>query len=494
MTDRTVTFDVPSATLTATSATDRTVSGLALPYGEPGRTSLGVLTVRRGAVSLPVPINRVKLFTEHGRAVPVGYAVAADDTPAGLVMTFRLAATPAGDAALLEATEHVRDALSVELSELDIDRGVIVAGNLDAVALTALPAYPSARLAAAAIEPEEPMSTPEPALAATLEVIAAAPTVTFAAPAPARASARTMSRLDAAAAIARVMTGARDAAQVNAALTDIVPADDAGAGYIRPQWVDELWTPRYADLFLANAVNHDTLTGSPVKGWRWKIYPQVGPYAGNKAPIPSNKAQTEPAEENIYRLAGGWDVDRIYTDFNTGMIDSLLTAASFDLALKVEVAIGNAVTVAAADVAPAGPGPIAAITAAAGAVLGAGAPVTFIGVAPDVFAALLEIPAAAMPAWLAGSLSLATGTGDLGGLGFGMSTGLAAGVVIAGNRNAMTHYDTPNIVVQAVNIPNGGIDVGLFYYGADLVHSAKGLAQSTMLPPTVAASTSSRSK
>jgi hypothetical protein len=507
----------PILTADASAAGDagldpRVLSGVAVPFGELGRTSIGSLSVKAGAIDYPIAdLGRVKVFTEHGRETPVGYVLAAAETAQALGLTFRIAATPAGDAALLEAREHVRDALSVELSDVVIDRGVITSAVLDAVALTALPAYPSARLAAG-LDQEEPMTSTEAATAVAEAIPAGAasasqnvpasvlsaaqapgPLATFAAPAPLRASRTSPSRAEAASFIARAMSTAKDAAQVNAALQDIVPADDAGAGYIRPQWVDELWTPRLAELFLTNAVNHDNLTGSPVNGWRWKVYPQVGPYAGNKAAIPSNKAQTEAATAPIYRLAGGWDVDRIYTDFNTGMIESLLSAASFDLALKVEVAVGNAVTVAAADVAPAGPGPIAAITAAAGAVLAAGAPVTFIAVAPDVFAAFLAITTAESPAWLAGTLSIADGSGSLGGLSFGMSTGLAAGVVIAGNRNAMTHYDTPQIRVQAVNIPNGGIDVALFYYGADLVHNAAGLAQSTMTATTTAAA-SSRSK
>jgi hypothetical protein len=61
-----------------------------------------------------------------------------------------------------------------------------------------------------------------------------------------------------------------------------------------------------------------------------------------------------------------------------------------------------------------------------------------------------------------------------------LASGLPAGTVLGGDRRAFTHYSTAGIRVTALNIPNGGIDVALFHYAADLVHNAAGLAQVTV--------------
>src|SRR6478752_2769943 len=139
----------------AAGLADRSVTGVALPYREIGRTNVGAVSVAAGAVRLPAYLSHVKLFSDHGRSTPVGYATAADDSPDRLDMTFHVAGTPAGDTALLEAAEHVRDALSVELSDVTIKAGVITSAVLDAVALVPLPAYRSARLVLAADTPDD---------------------------------------------------------------------------------------------------------------------------------------------------------------------------------------------------------------------------------------------------------------------------------------------------------------------------------------------------
>ena len=90
---------LPGPPVTATSA-DRTIAGVALPFGQVGRTSAGPVTVAAGAVRIPANLRSVKLFREHGRQHPVGYALTASEGDTGLTMSFRAAATPDGDAAL----------------------------------------------------------------------------------------------------------------------------------------------------------------------------------------------------------------------------------------------------------------------------------------------------------------------------------------------------------------------------------------------------------
>ena len=74
----------------AADLTARTMTGVVVPYGQPGNTSAGRLTVRAGAVRVPDNLRTVKLLRDHDRSRPVGYATAATDTVDGLVMSFRI--------------------------------------------------------------------------------------------------------------------------------------------------------------------------------------------------------------------------------------------------------------------------------------------------------------------------------------------------------------------------------------------------------------------
>jgi hypothetical protein len=127
----------------------RTIEGLVVPYGEPGRTNLGPVAVRAGAVRLPAD-GRVIGIVGHDRERPVARMTAYEDTPAGLRMRFRVAPTPPGDQLLAEVASGVRDGLSVEMSDLTFDTGSgdITSGLCEFVAFVPVGAYDRARVAA----------------------------------------------------------------------------------------------------------------------------------------------------------------------------------------------------------------------------------------------------------------------------------------------------------------------------------------------------------
>jgi HK97 family phage prohead protease len=131
------------------AATDRTLRGLALPYAADGRTSAGRVRASAGVVRWPADLRRVKVFTGHDRTRPVGYVTTLTETNDGLVAELHIAGTPDGDAALLEAREGTRDAMSVELEDVELDDdGELLAAELVAIALVPLPAFSDARIAA----------------------------------------------------------------------------------------------------------------------------------------------------------------------------------------------------------------------------------------------------------------------------------------------------------------------------------------------------------
>jgi hypothetical protein len=463
----------------------RTLSGLALPFGVPGRTSAGQVTVPDASViRIPADLRRVKLFTEHGRATPVGYCTAATPAADGLTASFRIGSTPAGDSALTEAREGIRDALSVELDNVTLDGGRVTGADLVAVALVSVPAFADARVAASAPLPAPAGPAPVPAGAPPgmlVEVIGGSVPAELHAGRPARAAVTFESVVPQIAAAIRD----NDIGRLNAALSDVVPGADTGEAFIRPQWLGELWTPVQARRNFTNRMQHAPLTsGLKVYGWKWGVRPQVGPYAGNKTAIPSNAPTMVPAEEPIVRYAGGWDIDRIFIDLGEpGFVDAFFRAATEDLGNKLEAAAADLVETSATAL-PAEPDIVAGLNALVTQLVSVGANVSYVGIAPDLYAAFLGMPRSTSPWWLPeqGRLQISEQSGVFTDLAVFSDASLTAATMVAGDRRAVTWYEARPlpIRVQAVNIPNGGIDLGVFAYAAGLVNDALGLAKVTI--------------
>jgi hypothetical protein len=494
----TFTFSAPAAGVSADLGDDRTIRGVVVPYGVPGRTDAGDLKVRAGGLRTPADLRRVKLFREHGRTTPVGYAQARDDTDTAVLrMAFRVAATPDGDTALVEAAEGVRDAMSVELDNVDIRGEWIESADVVAVALVPLPAYADARVNAAGnptgritmttapepvdpVDPDKDDDEDKPA-----EVVAASRRPTVAASLNPSAPARRV-QVNASQAIDRirsVVRGASDAAQVNAALSDVIPGNDTGQGFIRDQWLGELWTPVAAQRPYVNAMTNATLTGLRFYGWKWEETPQVGPYAGNKAAIPSNPVSIVPVEGTAYRLAGGWDVDRALVDLGApGFIEAMFSAAVADYGKKSNAAAGTFLAANATVLTNAVTNLVDALAACAAALATNGASVSWVAIAADLWSDYLAMTSAEAPWWLsiaAGSVSIKDPSGTVADLSFFVDPTLPAGTVMAGDKRATTHFEAAGspLRVQAVNIPNGGIDLGVFGYAGDLLTDGKGLVK-----------------
>lgn len=483
--------------LTATASTstdDRTISGLVVPYNTISAHTSYPYPVRiaAGAIDTTRAPARVKLLIDHDRAQPVGVGASLDDNTDGLSATFTVPETTAGTQALLEARSGLRDGLSVGIAvtagrwdvEDDTDIYTVTAATLNEVSLCALPAFDDARVTATREEhstmPEAPTTPP----AAALTEAPAAPPVAQAPPILAGAH-HGITGLEAAArTVATLIADGAPASAINAALSDVVPADDAGAGFLRPNWIGELWTARRTDRPWIDSIDSKPLgTGTKVYGWRWVTRPQVADYAGNKTEIPSNAVSTEPVEAPVQRTAGGWDVDRIYVDLaDEGMIRALLEAALEDYVVKTDAKVRAALVAAATTITGAAglPGALSALGSAAA---GIGSGIGFVALASDVWAGLTTLTKDEVPWWMGSgdSINLGTTSGTVGNMRIFTDPQLSAGQVVAGDKRAGTWYEkTPPVRVQAVDLPRGGVDLAVFGYHGTLINDARALFKTTV--------------
>jgi phage head maturation protease len=157
--------------ITAADSNSRTITGRIVTFEETGNASIGKVQFAKGSIE---PIS-VLLNLEHDRTRRIGKTLAIESTDSGIDATFKIAETTAGNDALVEAQEGLRDGFSVEVSfdeyETLKDGTVrILAGELTGVALTSEPAIRSARVeSVAATEEEISDSTIEPEVTPTTE-------------------------------------------------------------------------------------------------------------------------------------------------------------------------------------------------------------------------------------------------------------------------------------------------------------------------------------
>lgn len=140
----------------------RTIDGLIIPWEEFGDTSVGKLIAGPGSIRIPDDPSRVKLMDYHQeppRVVGFGLSFREDST--GIHGSFRVGNTPEGDRALLEASEGLTDAFSVELYDIQLDGDRLTDSALSAVALLGVPAFDNARVASVTAALPNSTTTPE---------------------------------------------------------------------------------------------------------------------------------------------------------------------------------------------------------------------------------------------------------------------------------------------------------------------------------------------
>lgn len=498
----------PAADQLATAGLeDRTIDGLVLPYGPGGSTSIGVVTASVGSVRLPPDLSRVKLLSGHSTdpagAVPVGVAIAADETDDGLRMTFRVGSTTAGDTALLEASEGLRDGLSVELFGPRLDaRRHLTDGLITAVSLVPVPAFEDARVTAGREdtetdgdpaeddtenESEDTVSntdTPDGGTAPAETApdngdggeLTAAQAAGFTAGQAGRivTGNRPLSLAQATDAIASLVAGTPDA---TAALEDVTSSGVLSA--LAPAWLGELWSGIPFTREVVPTFSPGVLRGRKAHGWRWVTKPTVDDYAGDKADVPSNTVATEAVEVDAKRLAGAHDIDRAFWDFgDTEVINGYFAAMTQSYAIESDDRAAKfAVASAAGNTIEAQPDLIHAAAKARQAIkLATRTEASTYLVHPDDAFGLLAITTLDNPAYL-----------DLLGVDpskFLTSDQAKKGSVIAYAKPAMTFFELSGspIRVQAEHIAKGGRDAALFGYYATLLNDQRGVVEVPIAP------------
>lgn len=511
-----------SAAAESTDAARRTITGRIVSYDTPAPSSPPSVFAT-GSLRWADDVRRVKLLVDHDPAQPVGYAQQITDHGGHVTATFYVPETPEGDRALAQAANGLRDGLSVGVwadddgATYDTDTGYlhITAGTLRETSLCALPAQDHARVSdVAATTTKEQQHMPEntqpeqpaaPAPAATQPVNAAGTQQPEQQPAPAvvtaqappvtvnAAGARITVR-QAAQVAAQVVARGGSASDVRAALNDVTPAslpgtDAAGMEdpFLRDVFLGELWSASKTDRPMIDLLGTPRpITGLKVYGWKWEVKPEVGDYAGNKADVPTNAPKIVPAEASVERTAGGWDVDRIYVDLgDASLIEALWAAAVEDYRAKTEAKVVAALVAAATAGGDSASLP-AALVSIGQTASALGANIGGLALAGDVWGAFANLTRDQVPWWLGSgdSINLGTTSGTVGGTRVFVEPTLAAGSYLAVDPRAATYYEkNPPVRVNAVDLPRGGVDLGLFGYHGLIVNDARAIISGTVGAP-----------
>jgi phage head maturation protease len=144
-------------TITAADSESRTISGRIVAFDEPANASTGKVVFAKGSID-PAPVF---LNLEHDRTRRIGKSMEMSmDGDSAINATFKISTTQAGNDALIEAMDGLRDGFSVELAVEDYvqEKGYmkVLKAELTGVALVSEPAVRSARVAeVAATEGDE---------------------------------------------------------------------------------------------------------------------------------------------------------------------------------------------------------------------------------------------------------------------------------------------------------------------------------------------------
>jgi HK97 family phage prohead protease len=152
-----------STDILSANTSRREMKGLIVPFGEAGHTNMGDVVFTKGSITIP---EKIKLFVEHDMTRPIGRLVSSEETETGILGTFKIGRTNAGDDALAEAQEGLRDGFSIGASiddyKIENEQVLVSAATLREVSHVTNPAFKAAQITEiAASESEQPNESEE---------------------------------------------------------------------------------------------------------------------------------------------------------------------------------------------------------------------------------------------------------------------------------------------------------------------------------------------
>lgn len=485
------------ARITAADQSTRMITGRIVTYGAVGHTAMGRVRFAAGSIAVDADPSAVKMLVEHDVSQIVGYGKTVDAAGDDLVASFYVAPGAVGDDVLASAANKLRDGLSVGVQVIDGAMGAdgvftVTAAVLREVSAVAVPAFSNARMTevAASGHQLQPVQQYAPA-----PIYLPGPAQFSGAAGGATTEPRGESYEDALVRMHGAYLTGGVAGLVSAALTDVVGPTDTIANqperdaFNRPGWLGELWRAENIERPLIDAFGPKPLTTMKVTGFR-TVRPAYGveEYAGRKAPIPSpGNVTLEPAEAKARRAAGGHDFDRIWLDLgDRSLFDQYLRIQTQNYGVLVEswfatflqsiATVGGTVST-----------PLAALTRAARQFRKIGARTNVVAMGGDVFEELLDTPKDKAPWLFDGTAEIDGSTARVGNITFTVNESLPARGVLVGDKRSASFYEhsNPPIHVEALNIPNGGIDIAVFGYVAMLENDASALYSFTVAEPVV---------
>lgn len=472
--------------------------------------------------------RQVKALRDHDHSDPVGYVTALD--LASLEGTIFIPEGDNGDRALREARDGLRDGVSVgfQILEYSFDADDVMhvtRAELYEVSLCAIPAIADAGVISVTASLNHPTPKGNPLmnkeqLAAALAAgtitqaehdaalavlnarsnppapeLAAGPQAVPLAPAQLDVQDRPKSLREVSAEIAQLAQN-RDLPGVMLALQTHIVSDDAGtAFYGRPDWIGEIWQAAVTGRPWIESFGTPTpLTSGKIQGFKFADVENLRPvkYAGGGAAVASGKMKTVPVSAEPDRWAFATSLDRIFADLGTDDLVAALfrkMAEGFDIASDVDVATKVLAAATVPMTTDATPLPIVdanvleSIRRGAAGLRKIGATIDHIKMGEAAFEQWSEQKIADLPAWLAnqlGFVNLREGTSEIGDLHIAADIRMEDDEIAIYDKRAVTVYETPSIQLEAINIPNGKVDLGFFTYGGLLVNDARAIQKRTV--------------
>jgi HK97 family phage prohead protease len=468
-------FDIDVRTAEAAS---RTITGVAVPYGETANLGGTVYTFTAG--SLTQARQRTPLLLGHDRNRPIGVLVDLVDTPGGALARFSVDAGAEGDLALAQAASGSRGGLSIGAEIVDGTTGAdgvvtVTAASLLEVSLVSIPAFAGAdvmQVAAdktdeSAEDDDENDPTIEDEAEATAEdekeetdMLENETVAADLAAIPAAAAARPVMAADTyITAMVRAMKGDQNAARMIEASLDVIDTA-AIVGLVPDQYLRQIIGGLADERPLANNVRRAPLPAEGMKLYKpiWTTTPEGG-WISESDPTPSNAITIGNHEVEIEQWAYGVSMTVASLERGFGVGESVFRQIILDYYAAVEAKLSLAMT-DAADAVAAGATILATIGLQTAEIYkDSGRRPTTAFMAGDVWAELLATEAS-LP--FTGGQTTASGiAGQIAGLDIVVTGALADGTLVCADRNVIELRESAPLQLRANAIGTMNVELGV---------------------------------